>query len=70
MTSRNSRFHACATCRHFQALKQQGSMLYKCGRLGYETNPGCRFNCWDPKDHVKKLMEKERLDDRYNRLAE
>ncbi|KIL48882.1 hypothetical protein KP77_20930 [Jeotgalibacillus alimentarius] len=35
-------------------------MLYFCKRLGYETKPDYRFNCWEPKEHVKKLMEKRR----------
>ncbi|MCP3763142.1 hypothetical protein NLX67_12190 [Domibacillus sp. A3M-37] len=70
MTSRKSRFHACATCRHFQAVKLPEKMMYRCRRLGFETNPGYRFDCWDPKEQVEKLMEKERLDDRHNRLAE
>ncbi|MEM1501976.1 hypothetical protein RG959_01015 [Domibacillus sp. 8LH] len=59
MTFLNSRFHACATCRHFEALREPGGMKYTCSRLGFETKPDYRFNCWDPKEHVKKLMKKE-----------
>ncbi|OMP65661.1 hypothetical protein [Domibacillus epiphyticus] len=62
----NTRFHACATCRHFQALKTAGKMKYTCRRLGFETNPGYRFNCWDPKENVKKLIEKE--EDKHDRI--
>ncbi|OXS80228.1 hypothetical protein [Domibacillus enclensis] len=60
MTYLDSRFHACATCRQFQAFKGPEKMIYRCRRLGFETNPGYRFDCWDPKDQVKKLMDKER----------
>lgn len=35
-------------------------MVYSCSRLGYETKPTYTFNCWDPKDHVLRLMEKEK----------
>lgn len=55
-----SRFHACATCIHFEALKTDFGMKYRCDRLGYETNPKYQFDCWSPKDHVKKLIEKEK----------
>ncbi|MBT2639033.1 hypothetical protein J7E37_13905 [Bacillus sp. ISL-39] len=54
MTS--NRFHACATCVNFQAEKMDGKMKYHCLRLGYETKSHYQFNCWDPKEHVKKLM--------------
>lgn len=29
-----------------------------CSRLGFATKPGYTFDCWDPKDQVKQLMEK------------
>lgn len=45
-------------------------MVYTCHRLGFRTKPDYRFDCWDPKEHVKTLMEKERLDDRHNGMAE
>ncbi|KAB7709239.1 hypothetical protein F9802_02190 [Bacillus aerolatus] len=53
-----NRFHACATCRHFQPVKQEKGMRYFCSRLQYETKPNYKFNCWDPKDEVIKLMKK------------
>ena len=34
-----------------------------CARLGYETAPKWKFNCWTPNDNVKRLMEKERKGD-------
>ncbi|AKP47518.1 MULTISPECIES: hypothetical protein [Bacillus] len=55
-----NRFHACATCIHFSAEKTESGMLFRCLRLGYETKTYYRFNCWTPKDHVRKLMKKEK----------
>ncbi|TYS66628.1 hypothetical protein [Bacillus infantis] len=51
-------FHACATCIHFQAERAGGKMEYRCRRLGFDTLPYYQFNCWDPKENVRKLMEK------------
>ncbi|KAB2338258.1 hypothetical protein F7731_01450 [Cytobacillus depressus] len=53
-------FHACATCIHFEASKCEKGMTYRCKRLGYETKPNYQFQCWTPKEHVKKLMEKRK----------
>ncbi|UCZ55427.1 hypothetical protein LGQ02_10760 [Bacillus shivajii] len=53
------KFHCCATCIHFRAQKTKERMTYYCSRLGYETKPTYEFNCWEPKEQVKKLMEKE-----------
>ncbi|TFE03038.1 hypothetical protein E2626_04290 [Jeotgalibacillus salarius] len=54
-------YHVCATCIHFKSIKMQpGEMIYFCKRLKYETQPHYTFNCWEPKDHVKKLMQKRR----------
>lgn len=58
-------FHACASCVHFQAEKGKDGMLYRCSRLGYETKPNYAFNCWKPKEQVRKLMEK-RMGRRYD----
>lgn len=53
------RFHCCATCKHFLAKKkEERGMAYICVRLGYETKPTYVFSCWDPKENVKRLMEK------------
>jgi hypothetical protein len=49
-------FHCCATCRHFKAEKKKEGMLYLCGRLGFETKTNYKFNCWSPKDNIKKLV--------------
>ncbi|WP_139070174.1 hypothetical protein [Bacillus sp. FJAT-27225] len=51
-------FHCCATCQHFKAEKTTGGMNYFCSRLGYETKPTYKFNCWSPKDQIIKLMQK------------
>lgn len=51
-------FHACATCIHFQSKKTENGLTYTCTRLKYETKPNYQFNCWTPKEHVKKLMKK------------
>ncbi|WP_110112333.1 hypothetical protein [Bacillus sp. CGMCC 1.16541] len=54
-----SRFHCCATCKHFKAVKLEQRMMYYCERLRYETKPTYQFNCWEPKKHVQQLIEKE-----------
>lgn len=54
-------FHACASCIHFAAERADGHMRYRCQRLGYDTKPDYKFNCWTPKENVKKLMEKRRI---------
>jgi hypothetical protein len=56
----NNRFHACATCIHYGVTKTVTGQQFRCTRLGYETKPFYKFNCWIPKEQVKKLMEKER----------
>ncbi|MCP8616140.1 hypothetical protein [Salirhabdus salicampi] len=54
-------YHCCATCIHFEAIKQKPSgMVYRCVRLGYETKPSYQFRCWDPKEHIVKLINKEK----------
>lgn len=52
-------FQCCASCIHFLAKREQDGMKYYCSRLKYETNPKYQFNCWTPKERVRKLMEKE-----------
>lgn len=52
-------FHCCATCIHFQIIKAEKKLKYVCSRLKNETKPNYKFNCWYPKDNVKKLMNKE-----------
>ncbi|MFC0189620.1 hypothetical protein ACFFJY_15045 [Fictibacillus aquaticus] len=52
-------FHCCATCVNFLAQKTPAGMRYYCVRLKYETKPQYKFNCWEPKDQVKQLMNKK-----------
>ncbi|MCD5323092.1 hypothetical protein LQ226_04980 [Pontibacillus sp. HN14] len=52
-------FHCCATCVHFTVAKEKGRVKRFCKRLGYETDPRWKFDCWTPKDHVLRLMKKE-----------
>ncbi|MGR6898911.1 hypothetical protein [Rummeliibacillus sp. BSL5] len=51
-------FHCCATCQYFKAERVAEGMKYYCSRLGYETKPAYKFDCWDPKEHIIKLMNK------------
>jgi hypothetical protein len=51
-------FHCCATCNHFKAEKADKGMIYLCRRLGYETKPNFQFNCWNPREEIKKLINK------------
>lgn len=56
-----SRFHCCATCKHFLAKKKEvRGMEYICVRLGYETKPTYMFTCWDPTEKARRLMEKRK----------
>ncbi|MBM7647932.1 hypothetical protein JOC78_000872 [Bacillus ectoiniformans] len=59
-------FHCCATCRHFEPSKTANGMSYFCSRLGYETQPSYKFNCWSPKDQVVQLMKKKLEDQELN----
>ncbi|PYZ98265.1 hypothetical protein CR205_06620 [Alteribacter lacisalsi] len=52
-------FHCCATCIHFEVVKRLGSTRYRCRRLGFETRPHYRFDCWDPRPDIKKLIKKQ-----------
>lgn len=54
------RFHVCASCVNFQAVRTDDGMKYFCRRLGYETKTTYKFNCWEPKPQVKRLMEKRK----------
>jgi hypothetical protein len=55
-------FHCCATCKHFKTEKANKGMKYFCLRLGYETKPNYQFNCWNPREEIKKLIQKARSD--------
>lgn len=54
----HNRFHCCATCEHFRVEKREQGTVYRCSRLTYETRPEYRFNCWTPKEKVRRLLEK------------
>ncbi|MCC2686312.1 MAG: hypothetical protein K0R75_3211 [Paenibacillaceae bacterium] len=54
-------YHCCATCRHFEVVKS-GGVSARCSRLGYETSPKYKFNCWDPISRVRELMMAENGD--------
>ena len=51
-------FHCCATCIHF-GIKKEENISYFCKRLGFETKTHYVFDCWNPKKHIKKLIEKQ-----------
>jgi hypothetical protein len=53
-------FQFCASCIHFRAKREKEGMTYHCSRLGYTTKPNYQFNCWTPKEQVRKLMEKSK----------
>jgi hypothetical protein len=50
-------FHCCATCRHFKAEKKPEGMHYFCSRLGFETKTDYQFNCWSPRENIKKIID-------------
>lgn len=52
-------YHCCATCKHFVAEKASQGMNYRCGRLGFATKTTYRFDCWNPKERVRKLMAQD-----------
>lgn len=58
ITLKEQAYKVCATCINFEATKTKCGMQYRCKRLGFDTKPSYSFNCWNPKDHVLKLMKK------------
>ncbi|PGY08497.1 hypothetical protein COE25_21280 [Bacillus sp. AFS031507] len=50
-------FHCCATCRHFKVEKKPEGMHYFCSRLGFETKTNYQFNCWSPRENIKKIID-------------
>ncbi|QKS73263.1 hypothetical protein FLK61_33510 [Paenalkalicoccus suaedae] len=54
-----SRYHCCATCTHFQIKKSPNGMISMCKRLGFETKTDYQFDCWVPREDIKRKMEKE-----------
>ncbi|TYS74834.1 hypothetical protein FZC75_02940 [Sutcliffiella horikoshii] len=61
-----NRFHACATCKHYQVIKLDTHSIYRCSRLGFETKPHYKFDCWQPKENIIQLMKKELIHWRNN----
>lgn len=51
-------YQVCAACTHFQSFRSGGKMMYRCGRLGFETKPDYSFDCWTPTEKVLNLMKK------------
>lgn len=49
-------YHCCATCKNFKIEKKTTGITYRCSRLGYETKTHYKFNCWEPKEHIKKMV--------------
>ncbi|WP_372508828.1 hypothetical protein [Pseudalkalibacillus decolorationis] len=56
----DERFHCCASCIHFRTYRGKKPIEYRCQRLGFQTRPEYKFDCWNPKEQVKKLMEKKK----------
>ncbi|MFC7393869.1 hypothetical protein [Scopulibacillus cellulosilyticus] len=56
-------YHCCASCRHFRIRSKDGGKISVCSRLGYETKPFYKFNCWDPKPRVQQALE-NKLDEK------
>jgi len=53
-------YHCCATCKNFSIKKENGKIVIKCNRLGYETKTHYKFSCWDPKPRiVQKIKDKK-----------
>nr|WP_303800656.1 hypothetical protein [Alicyclobacillus macrosporangiidus] len=50
-------YHCCATCIHFKAERTHGQLRIYCSRLGYDTKPYYKFNCWDPKPGIGRGLE-------------
>ncbi len=53
-------YHYCATCMHFNIEKKTAGMVYTCNRLGFQTKTTYKFDCWNPKENIKKIIEKEK----------
>ncbi|WP_316246606.1 hypothetical protein [Sutcliffiella horikoshii] len=66
MITKVNRFQACATCKHYQVLKLNTRTVYRCSRLGFDTKPHYKFDCWQPKDNIIQLMKKEQINWRNN----
>jgi len=58
MTNKKN-YHCCATCIHFRAERLTSGLRIYCGRLNYDTKPNHQFNCWQPKDRIRELMNRQ-----------
>jgi len=52
-------YHCCASCVHYE-IRKHTPEKYWCSRLGYATNPNYQFNCWTPKEKVRRAIERNR----------
>jgi hypothetical protein len=52
-------FQCCATCRYFRSEKKEAGIKYFCSRLGYETKTNYQFNCWNPREDIKKRINED-----------
>ena len=50
-------YHHCASCRHFGFRQEGEKNIPFCTRLGYDTKPKFQFDCWDPKERVRKQLQ-------------
>lgn len=51
MDLENRDVHFCATCQH---LRHERRGKFVCARLGYETRPRWKFNCWSPRPKFRQ----------------
>lgn len=51
------RFHCCATCIHYHVNTSVRPLEYLCKRLGYATHPTYKFDCWQPKEQVQRILQ-------------
>ncbi|GIP40837.1 hypothetical protein J31TS4_41170 [Paenibacillus sp. J31TS4] len=51
-------YHCCATCVYYEIRRGTAERFF-CGRLGYATRPSYRFDCWTPKETVRRRLEAE-----------
>lgn len=52
-------YHCCATCMHFKMDKKVNGIQYLCSRLGFETKTHYTFDCWNPRDDIRKKMKEK-----------
>ncbi len=49
--------HFCATCYHIKPIHKANRVHFMCSRLGYETQPKWKFNCWTPRQQYTIKQE-------------